>query len=55
MQLTSLHPGVTLAQVRAEIGWEVRLASNIAETPIPTPEEIHLVRDVLDPQGVYRK
>jgi glutaconate CoA-transferase subunit B len=55
MQLTSLHPGVTLDQVQAEMGWEPRLAANIAETPAPTAEEIHLVRDVLDPQGVYRK
>jgi glutaconate CoA-transferase subunit B len=54
MQLTSLHPGVTLDAVRAEMGWEVRLADSIGETPPPTEQELHLVRVKLDPQGVYR-
>jgi glutaconate CoA-transferase subunit B len=54
MQLVSLHPGVTLDAVRAEMGWESRLADQIAETPAPTDEELHLVREVLDPQGMYR-
>jgi glutaconate CoA-transferase subunit B len=54
MQLISLHPGVTLDAVRAEMGWEVRLADPIGETPPPTEQELHLVRVKLDPQGVYR-
>ncbi len=54
MQLVSLHPGITLDAVRAEMGWEVRLSDPISETPPPTEQELHLVRDKLDPQGVYR-
>jgi glutaconate CoA-transferase subunit B len=55
MQLVSLHPGVALDHVRAEMDWEGRMADNINETPMPTPEELHIVRDNLDPQGIYRR
>ena len=54
MQLVSLHPGVTLEDVRAEIGWEIRLARELTTTPAPTAEEIRIVRVELDPQGIYR-
>ncbi len=55
MQLVSLHPGVKLDGVRAEMGWEVRLAAAIGETPPPTAEELRLIREELDPQGMYRQ
>ena len=54
MQVVSLHPGVTLDQVRAEVGWPVRAAAELASTPAPTAEELRLVREVLDPQAMYR-
>jgi len=54
MQLISLHPGVTLDSVCVEIGWEVRRAATIAETPAPTEEELRLIRQELDPKGMYR-
>lgn len=54
MQLVSVHPGITLDDVRAEIGWELRLADTIGETPTPTEDELHLIRVRLDPQGMYR-
>ena len=55
MQLVSLHPGVSIEQVRAEMGWEPRQVAALAETPAPTAEELRLVREELDPQGMYRK
>jgi glutaconate CoA-transferase subunit B len=55
MQLTSLHPGITLDEVRALVGWPLRLAPEIAETPAPAAEELRLVRAELDPQGLYRR
>ena len=54
MRLVALHPGVTLEAVRMEIGWPPRLAETIAETPAPTIEELRLVRETLDPAGMYR-
>jgi len=55
MQLVSLHPGVSIDQVKAEMGWEPRQVEALAETPAPTAEELRLVREELDPQGIYRK
>ncbi len=54
MRLVSLHPGVTLDAVRAEIGWALRTPETIAETPAPSGEELRLIRLELDPEGMYR-
>jgi len=53
MVLTSLHPGVTLDTVRANIGWDVKIAPKISETPPPTAEEIRIIREELDPDGIF--
>ncbi len=55
MRLDSLHPGATLEQVRATIGWEPRIADDLATTPPPTDEELRLIRVELDPGGAYTK
>ena len=44
MQLTHLHPGVTLEEVRASIGWELRLAVSVGETSAPTENELNIIR-----------
>jgi glutaconate CoA-transferase subunit B len=54
MQLSELYPGVTVEDVQAEVGWPLRLAATIGETAPPTAEEIRLIRDEVDPQGMYR-
>jgi glutaconate CoA-transferase subunit B len=54
MQLSELYPGVTAKDVQAEVGWQLRLATTIGETAAPTTEELHLIRDEVDPQGMYR-
>ncbi len=55
MQLESLHPGATLDRVRETIGWEVKVAADVASTPPPTTEELRLIREELDPGGAYAK
>jgi glutaconate CoA-transferase subunit B len=55
LRLDALHPGVTLAQVREAMGWEPRVAAVLAETPPPTEDELRLIREELDPGGVYTK
>ena len=55
MTLTTLHPGVTLEQVRDNMGWEPRVADGLGETPAPSDEELRLIREELDPGGVYTK
>jgi glutaconate CoA-transferase subunit B len=54
MQLSELYPGVAVSDVQAEVGWPLRVAETVGETAAPTAEELHLIRDEVDPQGMYR-
>jgi len=54
MVLQSLHSGVTQADVEEQVGWELRVADDLAQTLAPSEEELHLLREELDPQGLYR-
>ncbi len=56
MRLDSLHPGATLDEVRATIAWEPRISDKPRrDAAAPPPEELRLVREELDPEGVYTK
>ncbi|CAN5199474.1 CoA-transferase subunit beta [soil metagenome] len=55
LQLDALHPGVTPEQVRGGMGWSPRVAEQLAETAPPTAEELRLIREELDPAGVYTR
>jgi len=52
--LRSHHPGVTVAQIREQTGWPLRVASDVRETPPPTAAELQLIRS-LDPQGFWTR
>jgi glutaconate CoA-transferase subunit B len=53
MRLDSVHPGASLDEVRATIGWSPKIADPLATTPEPTPEELRLIREELDPGRIY--
>ena len=53
MTLVTVHPGVTLDDVRANMGWEPKVSPDLGQTPEPTPEELRLIREELDPRGVH--
>jgi glutaconate CoA-transferase subunit B len=53
LRLDSLHPGVTLDDLRGQMGWQPRVAEDLAQTPPPTTDELRLIRHELDPAGVY--
>jgi len=55
MRLDSLHPGATLDDVRATVGWAPRINPSLATTPPPTDEELQLIREELDPTGAYAR
>ncbi len=55
LRLDALHPGVTLDHVHDATGWEPRVADDLATTPAPTDAELRMIRDDLDPGGVYTK
>ncbi|MEO8287934.1 MAG: CoA-transferase [Chloroflexota bacterium] len=46
MQLTHLYPGTTPDEVRAAVGWPLRIATNLDEITPPTDEELHIIRVV---------
>jgi glutaconate CoA-transferase subunit B len=40
LTLTSVHPGVTVDQVRGATGWDLRVADHVAETEPPSEAEL---------------
>jgi glutaconate CoA-transferase subunit B len=55
MRLDSIHSGATLEQVRETIEWEPGVADPLPVTPLPTADELRLIREELDPEGIYTK
>ena len=53
--LTALHPGATVEQARENTGWELKVASNLKTTSPLTTEELNILRNDLDPDGIYLK
>ena len=53
MVVSSLHPGVSSDGLRAAMAWEPRWAPDAGETEPPSTEELRLIREELDPSGVY--
>ncbi|MFJ8008719.1 CoA-transferase subunit beta [Streptomyces fagopyri] len=51
MRLASLHPGVTVEEVREATGFELSVAADVPYTREPTPLERELIRTVIDPGG----
>jgi hypothetical protein len=51
MRLAALHPGVTVEQVRRATGFELSVPDEVPCTREPTPEELELIREVIDPGG----
>jgi glutaconate CoA-transferase, subunit B len=51
--LSALYPGVGRDDVRALVGWPLRCRDRIREVEPPAAEELRLLREVLDPRGLY--
>src|SRR5438552_1098726 len=49
MQVLSVHPGVELEQVHAATGFELGARDPLAITAPPTPEELCILREEVDP------
>jgi acyl CoA:acetate/3-ketoacid CoA transferase beta subunit len=52
MRLRSVHPGVTVDEVVEATGFELTIPADVSETRLPTEEELHVIRDVIDPQSL---
>lgn len=53
-ELATYHPGTTVDQVRAETGWELKVAEDVGETPAPTEAELRQIRR-FDPDGFWTR
>jgi glutaconate CoA-transferase subunit B len=53
--LTALHPGATSEQARQNTGWDLKVAPDLRLTPPPSLDELRILREELDPQGIYLK
>ncbi|MFJ7072577.1 CoA-transferase subunit beta [Streptomyces sp. NPDC098781] len=51
MRLLSLHPGVTLDQVKEATAFELTVPAEVPQTRPPTAEELRLIREVIDPDN----
>lgn len=53
MVLTALYPAVTVDDVKANVGWPLRVREPLGQVDPPTAQEINLLRSKLDPQGLF--
>lgn len=53
--LTALHPGVAVEQAVANTGWALRVSDQLKITELPGEEELQILREELDPTGIYIK
>lgn len=51
--LTALHPGATVEQARENTGWQLKVAAELRQTEPLTDEELRILHEELDPQGIY--
>jgi glutaconate CoA-transferase subunit B len=52
MVLESIHPAVKIQDVQSCTGWPLKMAHKIDQTPVPTEEELMMLRQ-FDPNGYW--
>jgi glutaconate CoA-transferase, subunit B len=53
--LTALHPGRTIEEAIANTGWKLQCQNCNKTTEPPSTSEIKILREELDPEGIYLK
>jgi glutaconate CoA-transferase subunit B len=53
MYLDSCHPGVSIETIKENTGWPLRISRNLKETLPPTAEELKILRNEIDPRGIF--
>tara|TARA_Y100001949_G_scaffold172421_1_gene176431 strand:+ start:754 stop:1533 length:780 start_codon:yes stop_codon:yes gene_type:complete len=52
MRIRSIHPGIKLKEVQENTGFALAHDSRILETPLPTEEQLSIIREFLDPHNM---
>ncbi len=55
LTLTALHPGQKAEEAIANTGWDLKVADELKETEPPSDEELRILYEELDPDGLYLK
>ncbi len=53
--LTALHPNRTAQEARENTGWDLKIAPELKTTEPVTGRELKILREELDPTGIYLK
>lgn len=52
MFLAQIHPGVSVAEIKKEIPWDLKVAENLSETEPPNEQEIEFIRKFAPAEAV---
>lgn len=53
MRVESIHPGISLEDVLANLSFQPVVPADLATTEPPTAEQVWLIRHEIDPEGMY--
>jgi glutaconate CoA-transferase subunit B len=53
--LAAIHPGCTVEKARENTGWPLQISPGLRTTRAPKSDELRILRNELDPQGIYIK
>jgi glutaconate CoA-transferase subunit B len=53
--LAAIHPGCTVERARENTGWPLKVSPGLRTTRAPKSDELRILRNELDPQGIYIK
>ncbi len=54
LRLTSYHRGTTIEHIQGRTGFKLEISPRVCETPLPTSEELYLLRHEIDPLEIRR-
>jgi glutaconate CoA-transferase, subunit B len=54
MRLITYHPGTEIAHIQKHTGFQLEIAPDIHETPLPDEQTLRLLRQEIDPLGIRR-
>lgn len=53
LMILSIHPGITLDEVRSTMGFSPLVPESLPSTEAPTAEQLRLIREQIDPDRMY--
>ena len=54
MTLIEVAPGETAVSIQSDVSWPLRISPNLKEMTPPRADELEIIRQQLDPDGLYR-